>query len=350
MLTTGPGAFAGPRGAAGAEPAHASASAGATNPNLGPANPGTAVCTVNNTNVDEVTGMVATAQGIYAVEGGDTFDPNSVQIWTINPTSCQATSRNYGFDPADPQDLALGADGALWVADTGDGVGDDNQRDWVTMERVDLASSTQAVPHRTLYPSSGKINALAVLLQQDNAPIVIANGAGKAVLYRPDGALAGRREQWPAEADQGGRVHADQDRHRESAGHLRQRARDRRPPPRRTGPGSSSGPPPTRTSSRSARTATSSRRSPTAPPTITPLPDEENGQAISYSADGKTFLTLGSVDKPVLRSYTPFVPSPRRVERRSARWRGVRSDSASQTSPTSPPRPASSVSSLWSQV
>ena len=43
-------------------------------------------------------------------------------------------------------------------------------------------------------------------------------------------------------------------------------------------------------------------------PVITPLPNEENGQAISYSADGKSFLTMGSVEKPVLRSYKPHVP------------------------------------------
>jgi hypothetical protein len=42
-------------------------------------------------------------------------------------------------------------------------------------------------------------------------------------------------------------------------------------------------------------------------PVITPLPNEENGQAITYSADGKLFLTLSSVDKPVLRSYQPYV-------------------------------------------
>src|SRR4029453_2915459 len=66
---------------------------------------------------------------------------------------------------------------------------DDNQRDWVTMERVDLTGSAQAVPYRSLYADSGKINAAAVLLQQDNAPIIIANASGKAVLYRPDAAL-----------------------------------------------------------------------------------------------------------------------------------------------------------------
>jgi hypothetical protein len=137
---------------AGAVPAFAGSVLTTDMPNLGPATPGTAICTVSNTNLNELTGMVATSNGIYAIEGGATFDPSSVQIWTINPTSCQATNKNYGFDPADPQDLALGADGALWVADTGDGIGSDNQRVRVTMERVDPTSNAQAVPYRMLYP------------------------------------------------------------------------------------------------------------------------------------------------------------------------------------------------------
>jgi hypothetical protein len=53
-------------------------------------------------------------------------------------------------------------------------------------------------------------------------------------------------------------------------------------------------------------------------PVITPLPGEENGQAISYSADGTQFLTLSSVAKPVLRSYKPFVPPPPTVAQEKA--------------------------------
>ncbi len=304
VLATGPGALAGP---VPAPAASASASAGATNPNQGPATPGTAMCTVNNTNVDEITGIVATAQGIYAVEGGDTFDPNSVQIWTIDPTTCQATSKNYGFDPADPQDLALGTDGALWVADTGDGIGDDNQRDWVTLERVVLAGSAQAVPHRTQFPDSGKINASALLLQKDDTPIAIANGSGKAVLYRPDAPLqAGASSGLPTLTKVGEFT------------------------PTKTGTanplgtfgnalvtGAASAPDGTRVVIRTISDAYEFtvgsdgdvvKAITEGTPVITPLPNEENGQAISYSADGKSFLTMGSVEKPVLRSYKPHVP------------------------------------------
>src|SRR5262249_33685848 len=47
----------------------------------------------------------------------------------------------------------------------------------------------------------------------------------------------------------------------------------------------------------------------TGKPRITPLPNEENAQAITYSADGTTFLTLALGAKPKLRSYKPYVPT-----------------------------------------
>src|SRR5262245_29453424 len=159
--------LASPAALAAPTPSPSTAAAKAGGPQIGPATPGTAVCTVSNNQLDEITGMVATDKGIYAVEGGDTDDPFAVIIWTIDAASCNATSRNYGFDPADPQDLALGSDGALWVGDIGDGIGNDNQRERVTLERVEIGGGT-AVPYRALYPDSGKINSQAMVLQNDN--------------------------------------------------------------------------------------------------------------------------------------------------------------------------------------
>src|SRR5262249_23536376 len=50
----------------------------------------------------------------------------------------------------------------------------------------------------------------------------------------------------------------------------------------------------------------------TTTPIITPLPDESPGRAISYSADGKSFLTFSGPanGKLSLLSYTPYVPAP----------------------------------------
>jgi hypothetical protein len=286
-----------------------STAAQAANPNLGPATDGTPVCTVSNNNLDEATGMVATSNGIYVVEGGDSFAPGSVTIWTLDPGSCAAASKNYGFSPVDPQDLALGSDGALWVADIGDGIGSDNERVRITLERVQIGGSSQAVPYRALYPDTGKFHAEAMLLQKDDSPIIFVNSSGKVLLYTASAALQ-------ANADSG--------------------------LPKLTKAGEWT---PTKTNTKNPLSAvgnvlvTGAARSPdgkkfvirtasdayeftlgadgdmlkaitTGTPVITPLPNEENGQAITYSADGTAFLTLSSVDKPVLRSYKPFVPTP----------------------------------------
>jgi hypothetical protein len=309
VLTTSAGALAEPAPSASAPAPAPGAGAAAPDPNLGPANPGTTVCTVDHNLLDEITGMVATAQGIYVVEGGDTFDPGSVQIWTIDPASCEATSENHGFDPADPQDLALGADGALWIADTGDGVGDENLRGRVTMERVDLSGSGPAVPYRMLYPSSGKITASAVLLQKDNIPILIANASGKAILYRPEGP--------PPPSSETGLPTLVQ------VGEFTPAKTDTANPLGNFGnaivTGAATSPDRTKVVIRTLSDAYEFtvgadgdvlKAITDGTPVITPLPNEENGQAISYSADGKTFLTFGSVADPVLRSYTPHVPPP----------------------------------------
>ncbi len=271
----------------------------AANANIGPQTAGTVLCTVNNSNLDAVTGIAATANGIYAVEGKDT---QQVEVWTINPTNCEATRRTHGFNPRNPQDLALSADGALWVLDIPD------TATWLTFERVENPTGTStAVPHRAAKPGPGALNATAMLLQADGTPVVIAVSSGKGILYRPDGALRPNDDQnLPVLTQVGEFV------------------------PINTGtPGS---PIDLRLVSGAAVSPDRSRvviRTKTdayeykvgsdgdivkaiteGEPVITPLPGEENGQSITYSVDGKQFLTLSGGENPVLRSYTPFVPQP----------------------------------------
>jgi hypothetical protein len=291
----------------GGAPTPSPAQAGGNN-NLGPATPGTKVCTVTTNNLDEITGMVATNAGIYAVEGGDTFEPSGVVIWTIDASTCAATSRNYGFSPVDPQDLALGSDGAIWVGDIGDGIGSDNQRSRLTFEKVQPEESGQAVPYRALYPTSGPFHAEAMLLQANVVPLVFVNESGKVGLYSTGSPP-------PANTTNG----------------LPTMTRVGEFTPARTGtknPLGSIGNALVTGAARSPdgrkivlRTASDAYEFPVGAdgdlvkaitqgtPVITPLPDEENGQSISYSPDGTRLLTLTSSQRPVLRSYTPYVPS-----------------------------------------
>lgn len=273
-------------------------------PPIGPVTPGTVLCTVDNSELDEITGIVASGQALYAVEGGSTERPFVVEIWTIDQTTCAATSETYGFAPLDPQDLALASDGALWVADIGRGL---DGRDWVTMERVDLAAGADAVPYRTLNPATGEITGTAVLLDTDNQPIIIANSGDTAVLYRPDGPMpADSTSNLPTLVPVGEfrPINTDTPTPRGAFGRLQIT-------------GAAISPDRTkvvlRTESDAYEFSVTNGDIVAAitqgTPTITPLPDEENGQAITYSADGTRFLTISAVPDPVLRAYQPYVPS-----------------------------------------
>jgi hypothetical protein len=281
-----------------------SAGAEPSGPPIGPATEGTQVCQVTNANLDEVTGMVASGDVIYAVEGGTTVQPPAVTIWTINATTCEATSETYGLSPVDPQDLALGADGALWVADTGRGLS--GGREWVTLERVDLASGADAVAYRALYPASGPINGTALLLDENNQPIIIASVGQSALLFRPDAPLqANARDNLPTLQQVGEFRPTDTD-----------TPTPRGPFGRMVVTGAAMSPDRTKVVLRTESDAyeftvtggdiVASITQGT--PTITPLPNEENGQAITYSADGSRLLTLSATENPILRAYTPYTP------------------------------------------
>jgi hypothetical protein len=284
-------------------------SATAAGPRIGPATPGTAMCTIGDSGLTEITGMVATNQGIYVVQGGSRQRPQSVVVWTVNPSTCAATSKDYGFLPIDPQDLAMGSDGALWIADIGQGVGPGNQRVRLALERVTIGSSGPAVPYRVLYPTAGRFQAEAMLLDANNKPIIIAQEAGKGVLYTPNQPLTPNTEtNLPTLQKVGEFIPADTGTPNPlgRAGQSLVTGATRSPDGSRVT---------IRTASDAYEFAVGAdgdiiKAITSSTPLITPLPNEERGSAITYSADGNAFLTLSAVSKPVLRSYKPYRPVP----------------------------------------
>lgn len=286
-----------------------SGSAGQGAPAAGPATPGTGVCTISNTGLNEITGMVATAKGIYAVQGGHAVRPDTVVVWTVNASTCQATSEDHGFYPVDPQDLAIGSDGALWIADIGAGVGGENIRPRVALERVEMGGTKPAVPYRALYPDSGKFHAEAMLLDGHDNPIIIAQQSGKGILYTPDRPLVPDIETGlPKLTKVGEFVPAKTGTANPlgEAGQARVTGAAKSPDGSRVV---------IRTASDAYEFAVGAdgnivKAITEGTPLITPLPGEENGTAISYSVDGASFLTLSASARPVLRRYAPYRPPP----------------------------------------
>jgi len=272
---------------------------------VGPATAGKAVCAIASSALNEVTGMVATAGGILAVEGGMTTNPSSVVIWTINAKTCAATSKTYVWNAWDPQDLAVGSDGAIWVADFGTSTDAARPAPSIALEKVTVGK-TPAVPYRMGYPGGTAIKPQALLLDKDDTPIVINSENGKAVLYKPNAALKPNETEALPELAKVGEFAL-----------------------KSTGTENSAGSVGNLTVTGAAKTADGKKvvirtnsdayefavgddgdvvkAITEGEGTVTPLPGENNGRAITYSVDGTSFLTLQVGAKSKLLSYTPYV-------------------------------------------
>ena len=130
--------------------------------------------------------MAVTHNAIMAVESRST--PGNLTIFTIDGTSCKASLKTYsGIAGArEPQDMAVGSDGTLWVADIGD---PDATRTSVGFERVASGANTATIS-RVKYPDGAK-TAKGFVLDGDDTPIIFAvvDGQPGAAIYKPASAL-----------------------------------------------------------------------------------------------------------------------------------------------------------------
>lgn len=140
------------------------------------------VCTPAEPTLDELSGFVAAGDRWFAVpDGGE-----RLEVFVLDPASCAVTEVvTADTDPFDIEDLALAADGALWLADTGD---NDLMRETVALHR--LAPDGAADLYRLTYPD-GPHDAEALLLDASGVPALVTKDVlGAAGVYRPAGPLA----------------------------------------------------------------------------------------------------------------------------------------------------------------
>ncbi|MFF5052960.1 hypothetical protein ACFY1S_07245 [Micromonospora sp. NPDC000663] len=142
------------------------------------------VCQVRDDRLTEISGMVATDDGYVVVNDG-ADDEARRRIFHLDRRCTVTRTVSYPSRPRDTEDLAIGADGTIWVADTGD---NDRTRETIALWRL-APGADEPVLLRMAYPDRPH-DAEALLLNADGRPLIITKGgSGTAVLYAPTAAL-----------------------------------------------------------------------------------------------------------------------------------------------------------------
>ncbi|MEV6690786.1 hypothetical protein AB0M35_04840 [Micromonospora sp. NPDC051196] len=274
-------------------------------------------CTVTDSRLREMSGLVVTRNG-YIVINDSTDQDDRKRVFYLNK-DCQVV-RDVGYSgggPFDTEDLAVSPDKKkLWIADTGDNVTSRQRRERVAVWSMPVDGSKQLVLHRLSYPGGKPHDAEALLIGDDNLPLIITKvTAGKAEIFAPDGPLkTGDTEPVPMK----------------KLGDITLPKTDTENPLSTFGRVAITG---------AARSPDGSRvvlrtyadafeydvqngdivgALTTGTPRVTALADPF-GEAIAYSTDGKTFLTVSDAghlddDEPIdILSYTPSTEGPKKL-------------------------------------
>ncbi|MFY1669312.1 hypothetical protein ACN27G_05055 [Plantactinospora sp. WMMB334] len=149
---------------------------------------GKKVCTITDERMTELSGLIATSSGYVAINDGSD-DPARERVFLLD-TKCKLKKVvQYASNPRDPEDLALSADGkTVWIADTGDN--DSERRTSVVLWSMPLSGASKPVLHRLTFPGNKRHDAEALLIGPDDVPLIITKSTGKAEIYRPTAELA----------------------------------------------------------------------------------------------------------------------------------------------------------------
>lgn len=138
------------------------------------------LCTVRDSRITELSGLVSDGQRWYAINDGGT----KVQVFVLGRDCSVQRVITNPLDPYDPEDLARGADGTLWLSDTGD---NDQKRDTVAL--ISLTPQGKATLYRLKYPD-GRHDGEALLLDKNGTPYLVTKTPfGDSKVYRPTGPL-----------------------------------------------------------------------------------------------------------------------------------------------------------------
>ncbi|MFU8850730.1 hypothetical protein ACNAW0_07065 [Micromonospora sp. SL1-18] len=147
-------------------------------------------CTVEDKRLRELSGLIATSSGYVVVNDSSDLDSHKRVFYLDKKCAVSKEVRYSGAGPFDTEDLALGPDGKLWIADTGDNITNKTRRERVAVWTMPLDGSKQPVLHRLSYPEKKPHDAEALLIGDDNLPLIITKDpSGKAEIFKPEAKL-----------------------------------------------------------------------------------------------------------------------------------------------------------------
>ncbi|WP_369141097.1 hypothetical protein [Modestobacter versicolor] len=138
-------------------------------------------CEVTDPRLPELSGLVGAGDAMLAMNDGGA----RAEVFVLDGACAVGDVRAADVDPYDPEDLALGADGTIWLADTGD-----NNHTRETVALIGLRADGSSTLTRLTYPD-GPHDAEALLMAPDGTPYVVTKEVlGASSVYRPDAPLA----------------------------------------------------------------------------------------------------------------------------------------------------------------
>lgn len=139
------------------------------------------LCTVKDSRLGELSGLVSDGEHLYAINDGGT----KVQVFVLGRDCKVQKVLTDRTDPFDVEDLARTPDGRLWLSDTGD-----NEKGRLTVALLELSPQGKLTLHRLTYPD-GQHDTEALIMDKAGTPYLITKDVlGEAKVYRPSGPLA----------------------------------------------------------------------------------------------------------------------------------------------------------------
>ena len=304
----------------------AASPSGAPNP-VAASPSGAPVCEVRDARLTEISGMVATDTGFVVVNDG-ADEESRRRIFFLDERCAVVRAVRYPSQPRDTEDLAIGADGTIWVGDIGD---NDRTRETIALWRL-APGADRPVLLRMAYPDRPH-DAEALLITGDGRPLVVTKGgSGTVLLYAPTAALRAGATVPLAKV---GQFELPQTTTSNPFSFLG----------RGVVTGAATAPDGRRVVLRSYAdafeydvpdgdvVAALTRGA----PRITPLPDEPQGESITYSTDGRSLLTV---------SETADQPAGAKAAILRYRPRSAADTTPSRAAPTSAPAAIASAESV----